>query len=59
MNHIKTDFDGLFIIEPMRIADKRGFFEKKYDATLKVLMPEICEVYISTSSKNVLRGNTN
>jgi len=56
MYQIKTDFDGLFIIKPIRVPDNRGYFEKKYDLSLRELMPMICETYISSSNKNVLRG---
>lgn len=56
MNRIKTNFDGLFIIESIRVSDNRGYFEKKYDLSLREFMPKIYETYISSSNKNVLRG---
>ncbi len=59
MKIIKTDIEGLIILEPKVFEDERGyFFESFRDNIFKKISPEIVFVQgnESKSSKNVLRG---
>lgn len=59
MEIIKTNFEGLFIIQHKVFTDNRGLFVKTYnDEIFKQLNIdlEIKERYYSISNKNVIRG---
>jgi len=59
MDVIKTDIDGLVLIKPKLIADKRGAFYKTFHDDVfreNNLNTDWKEEYFSKSNKNVLRG---
>jgi dTDP-4-dehydrorhamnose 3,5-epimerase len=59
MRIIKTDFNGLFIIEPKVFTDKRGYFFESYNQEglgKNDLYFESLQDNESFSSKNVIRG---
>ena len=59
MNLVKTDFEGLYIIQSNCFKDLRGSFNKLYNAkefSELGLNFQIKEYYYSTSKKNVIRG---
>lgn len=59
MEFIKTDFEGLFIINHQILGDSRGAFIKKYNADSfeeNGVFFDLKEQYYSLSQKNVVRG---
>lgn len=59
MELIKTDFEGLYIIQHKVFTDARGLFVKTYNQEIFKQLNidiEIKERYYSVSSKNVIRG---
>ena len=59
MQIIKTDFDGLYIIQHKVFSDNRGTFIKTYNQALFAKLGidvEIKERYYSVSNKDVIRG---
>ncbi len=59
MNIIKTDIEGLLIIEPDVFSDERGFFLESYNAAryAEAGIPEIfVQDNLSQSKRGVLRG---
>ncbi len=58
MNVIKTDIDGVYIIEPQVFGDSRGWFMESYS---KIKLPEIEAEFVQdnhsySAVKGVLRG---
>lgn len=59
MKLIKTELEGVFIIENFHAADGRGSFTKTYHKEFfqeNRLCPDFRESYFSVSKKNVIRG---
>lgn len=59
MNFIKLDIDGVWIIEPRRFGDARGYFAetfKKSEFTQHIGQIDFIQDNESVSSKGVLRG---
>lgn len=59
MNVIKTDIDGVLIIEPRVFGDARGYFFESYNKERyqeQVVASDFVQDNVSVSSKNVLRG---
>lgn len=59
MNVIKTNIDGLLIIEPQIFGDERGFFVETYNAPryMEAGIPaEFVQDNLSASMKGVIRG---
>lgn len=57
MKIVDTEFEGLFIIENIKIEDERGTFEKKFSSELlSKVMSNVGESYTSISKKGALRG---
>jgi len=59
MQLIKTNFDGLYIIQHKIFSDERGLFIKTYNQEIFMQLRidlEIKERYYSISHKNILRG---
>ena len=58
MNVIKTQLDGVYIIEPQVFGDSRGWFMESYS---KIKLPEITVEFVQdnhsfSGAKGVLRG---
>ena len=59
MNHIKTDIDGVFILEPRVFDDARGYFfesYKKEEFDANIGKTEFIQDNESKSTRGVLRG---
>lgn len=59
MNVIKTDIDGLFILEPKVFTDSRGYFFESFSKRVfdeKVMPVDFVQDNESCSSRGVLRG---
>lgn len=60
MNVIKTDIDGVVVIEPQVFGDERGFFLETFQAERYKALAGIGMTFVqdnhSRSGKNVLRG---
>lgn len=59
MELIKTDFDGLYVIESSKFNDCRGIFQKVFNREFfleKGLDCDFCEFYYSVNKYGVIRG---
>ncbi|MDY4408309.1 MAG: dTDP-4-dehydrorhamnose 3,5-epimerase family protein, partial [Prevotella sp.] len=59
MNYIKTDIDGVFILEPRVFDDARGYFfesYKKEEFDANIGKTEFIQDNESKSTRGVLRG---
>lgn len=59
MNFVKTDIDGVIVIEPKVFPDPRGFFYESYRKELFAangIPDDFVQDNISSSAKGVLRG---
>ena len=59
MNFIRTDIEGVIVIEPRVFTDPRGFFYESYRKKLFVqngIKDDFVQDNISSSAKGVLRG---
>ena len=60
MNVIKTQLDGLLVLEPRVHGDSRGFFFESYNQQMLAKVAGITETFVqdnhSRSARNVLRG---
>jgi dTDP-4-dehydrorhamnose 3,5-epimerase len=59
MNFIRTEIDGVIVIEPEVFADPRGFFYESYRKELFVkngITDDFVQDNVSSSAKGVLRG---
>jgi dTDP-4-dehydrorhamnose 3,5-epimerase len=59
MNFIKTEIDGIYLIEPVIFKDERGIFTKIFNKELFKqfnIENDFQESYYSISKKNVIRG---
>jgi dTDP-4-dehydrorhamnose 3,5-epimerase len=59
MNFIKTDIDGVIVIEPKVFSDPRGFFYESYRKELFArngIVDDFVQDNVSASARGVLRG---